>query len=145
MKNITITDVFSGNVDRFKKAKEVEITRETGFPSPARDHFERPLSLDEHLIRHPAATFFVRVEGNNMNAAGVYDGDILIVDRSITPRPGHLVVALLEGEYTVKLLEKRGQTFYLCSEPSSSHVIPLDDEIDQEIWGVISYTIHKNI
>lgn len=76
-----------------------------GFPSPADDYIEGKLDLNRHLIKHPAATFFVRVTGNSMTGAGIHSGDLLIVDRSLEPTDGHVVVAVLDGELTVKRLQ----------------------------------------
>lgn len=92
MEEVEITDVYSGNIDRHKSKSGNEFSRETGFPSPARDHYEKPLSLDEHLIHRPAATYFLRVKGDNMRKAGIFSGDILVVDRSIKPVSGQFLL-----------------------------------------------------
>lgn len=144
MDEVKITDVYSGRVDRHKNAGNNEFSRETGFPSPARDHYEEPLSLDDYLIHRPAATFFVRVKGNSMQDAGIFSDDILVVDRSVKPVSGHIVVILLEGEHAVRRLERRGGNMYFCSGNADDDV-PITDDLDHEIWGVVSYTIHKHI
>ena len=87
-----------------------------GFPSPAEDYFEQALDLHELLIDHPAATFFVRVEGDSMRDAHIYSGDILIVDRSLTAQNGKIVVALLNGSFTVKRLKIKGKKIFLIPE-----------------------------
>ena len=79
---------------------------EAGFPSPADDHIEGKLDLNEHLVRRPAATFFVRASGQSMRDAGIFDGDLLIIDRGVTPQPDDIVIAILEGDLTVKRLKK---------------------------------------
>lgn len=141
--DIEITTVHSGNIDRYKKRNDNNLGRETGFPSPARDYYEKPLSLDEHLIRRPAATYFVRLKGNNLNNIGIYSEDILVVDRSIKPVSGHLVIVRLDGRNTVRKLERRGEELYFCTGKSDD--LHIDEELDYEIWGVVSYTIHKQI
>jgi len=78
-----------------------------GFPSPADDYIDRHLDLHEHLIEHPAATFYVRASGDSMVGAGIHDGDLLIVDRAVEPRDGHIVIAVVHGELTVKRLRRR--------------------------------------
>src|SRR5215831_7665344 len=78
-----------------------------GYPSPADDYLEGPLDLNEHLITHPTATFFVRVAGESMREAGIHSGDVLVVDRALTPRNGSIVIAVVNGELTVKRLAKR--------------------------------------
>lgn len=114
-----------------------------GFPSPADDYTEQKLDLNEHLIKHPAATFFVRVEGNSMIDAGIKSGDILIVDRALPVSNGAVVVAHIQGEFTVKRVEHRDNQLYLV--PANNNYSPLlvTPEMDIEIWGVVSYVIHK--
>ena len=87
-----------------------------GFPSPADDYIESRLDLNEFLIRHPSATFYMRVTGDSMTGAGIYPGDILIVDRAITPRHGNIIIAVLNGEMTVKRLIRQYGTTYLAAE-----------------------------
>lgn len=145
MDELNITDIYSGNADRSGQGGSNRFTKETGFPSPAQDHYEKSLSLDEYIIRHPAATYFVRVEGDSMQKAGILSGDILVVDRSVKPVSGHLIVVLLDTRYTIKQLEKRGRGFYLCSGLSSEEEIPITDDLDYEIWGVVTYAIHKYV
>ncbi len=116
---------------------------EGGFPSPAEDSIEKELNLNELLIEHPAATFFIRVQGDSMQEAKIDSGDILIVDRSTPPSSGRIVVAVLNGEFTVKrLLVKEGRIF-LKAENSKFPLIAINEETDFRIWGVVTYIIHK--
>ncbi len=114
-----------------------------GFPSPASDYVEDKLDLNEHLIRHPASTFFVRVAGDSMIGAGIFDGDILIVDRSIKPINLNIVIAVLDDEFTVKrlLISKNGAILY----PENPKYKPVEIKSDSGliIWGVVTYVIHK--
>jgi len=112
-----------------------------GFPSPADDYIENAISLDEHLVQHPAATFCLRVMGDSMIEVGIFPNDLLIVDRSIEPQSGHIVVAAVNGENTVKrLLKKRGK-IYLVPENKKFQPIEIKDENDFQIWGVVIHSV----
>ena len=116
---------------------------QAGCPSPADDHMERSLDLNEHLVRNPAATFFVRVQGESMRDAGIHGGDILVVDRSLTPADRQIVVAMLDGDFTVKRLRrKNGQVFL---EAGNDTFPPIEISENQEfvIWGVVAFIIHQ--
>ena len=114
-----------------------------GFPSPADDHIEGKLDLNEHLIRHPAATFFARATGESMKDAGIFDGDLLVVDRSITPQPADIVIAVLHGELTVKRLKKQNSAWILTAENPTFPDIPIDDP-SCEVWGVVTHSIRRH-
>lgn len=114
-----------------------------GFPSPADDYLERELDLHELLVDHPAATFFVRVQGESMSGAGLASGDILIVDRSLSPQSGKIVVALLNGEFTVKRLLREGEQVSLVPDNPRYKSIVVTSEDDFQIWGVVTYVIHR--
>jgi DNA polymerase V len=114
-----------------------------GFVSPADDHLEAELDLNEHLIKHPAATFFVRAKGDSMQGAGIFDNDILIVDRSLTPQNEDVVIAAVAGELTVKrLVVKLGRPWLYPANPSYKP-IPIKEGSELYIWGVVIHTIHK--
>ena len=114
-----------------------------GFPSPADDFIENKLDLNEKLIRHPAATFFVKVEGNSMIKAGIQPGDMLIVDRALEPRSGGIVVAVINGEFTVKRIEKKQNRIYLVPENTGYKPIEITEEMDFKVWGVVTNVIHS--
>ncbi len=114
-----------------------------GFPSPADDYIEGSLDLNEHLIQHPAATFFVRVSGLSMIDAGMYPDDILIVDKSIEPIHGKIVIAAIDGELTVKRLYKKNGIIRLMPENENFTPIDLESETDLIIWGVVTNVIHS--
>jgi DNA polymerase V len=120
-----------------------DVGLKAGFPSPAEDYVEHPLDLHELLIEHPAATFFVRVEGDSMKGAGMQSGDILIVDRSLAPQNGKIVVALLNGEFTVKRLKMEDKKICLTSENPRYPPIEVAAESDFQVWGVVTYVIHR--
>lgn len=113
-----------------------------GFPSPADDYVEKTLDLNELCIKQPAATFFVRVEGESMLGAGIHPNDILVVDRSIEPVPGKIVVCALNGELTVKRLDCENDQLKLKAENPNYPDIELHEEIDMIVWGVVTNVIH---
>ena len=113
-----------------------------GFPSPAEDHIEDRIDLNEQLVKNPPATFFVRVKGNSMTGAGIFDGDTLVVDRSLEAASGSVVVAVVDGELTVKrLCLRRGKVRLL---PENPEFPPIEFRDGQElvVWGVVTNVIH---
>lgn len=114
-----------------------------GFPSPADDYVEEKLSLDRYLIKNPASTFFLRVSGTSMTGAGIYPNDILIVDRSLEPKNKDVVIALIDGELTVKRFVKANNKFYLKPENPDFKPIEIPQDREFMIWGVITNVIHK--
>ena len=115
---------------------------QAGFPSPADDYIEAHLDLNEHLIKHPAATFFVKAEGNSMIGANIQSGDLLIVDRSITPTHGKIVIAAINGELTVKTLSQQAGKVQLLPANPEFPAIDITEESDLVIWGVVTHVIH---
>ncbi len=114
----------------------------SGFPSPAQDYDGRKLDLNEHLVKKPAATFFVNVTGDSMEGLGIHDSDLLVVDRSIDPRPGQILVAMVEGEVTVKRYERIGRRPYFISGNPRYAPLPVAD-LECQVWGVVSAVIHQ--
>jgi DNA polymerase V len=113
-----------------------------GFPSPADDYIDQSLNLHEHLIEHPAATYFVRASGNSMVGAGIHDGDLLVVDRALEPRDGHVVIAAVHGELTVKRLRRSHGRLYLISDSDGYPPLTITEDMDLHVWGVCRYVIH---
>jgi DNA polymerase V len=114
-----------------------------GFPSPADDFAEASLDLNELCISHPAATFFVRVVGESMILAGIFPGDILIVDRSLTAKNDNIVVAAVEGDFTVKRFRRTGESVELIPENESMVPVSFTARDDVLIWGVVTFVIHQ--
>jgi DNA polymerase V len=113
-----------------------------GFPSPAQDCFEGRIDLNKHLIADISCTFLVRVSGHSMDGAGICDGDELVVDRSLTPADGNVVVAIIDGELTVKRLRlERGQVRLAAENPGYPDVI-VPELAELSIWGVVSRCLH---
>jgi len=114
-----------------------------GFPSPAQDYIEENLDLNEYLIEHPMATYFVKVEGYSMINAGIYPGDILIVDRSLEPAHKKIIIAIVDGELTVKRLHEIEGKWFLEPENPEFESIEITGDMSFKIWGVVTYAIHK--
>lgn len=114
-----------------------------GFPSPAEDHIDQKLDLNELLIRNPAATFFVRVAGESMIGCGIHHGDILVVDRSLQAAHGRIVVAILHGELTVKRLMCRADSWCLEAANPAYPAVVITEENGCEVWGVVTSVIHQ--
>jgi DNA polymerase V len=116
-----------------------------GFPSPADDYIEGRLSLDEHLIQHKDATFFVRAKGSSMVGAGIFDNDLLVVDKSLTPSSGDIVIAVIDGELTVKRLIQRDGKVILKPENPRFKEIELKEGQELQVWGVVTSTVKRFI
>ena len=121
------------------------LTVAAGFPSPAENYIEEKLNLDKHLIKNKESTFFVRVSGDSMINVGIFDNDILVVDRSLVPARQSIVIASIDGELVVKKLVKDRikKYFYLKSENKNYPDIRLNSNSDTIIWGIVTYTIHS--
>lgn len=114
-----------------------------GFPSPADDYIDQEIDLNRHLIRNPNATYIVHAEGDSMTGAGIYSGDALIVDRSLEPRPGSIVIACIEGELTVKKLIFQDGKPYLSAANPNYPAIEIREGDEMVIWGVVTKNIHN--
>ena len=115
-----------------------------GFPSPAEEHEDRPLDFNELLVRNPASTFAVKAQGDSMVGAGIHDGDICVVDRSLKPVDGSIIVALVNGEFTMKRLRMKAGRVWLKPENSNYPDIPITEGTEFEIWGVIPKSVRMH-
>jgi len=113
-----------------------------GFPSPADEYLEGKLDLNQHLIHHPLATYFVRVSGESMLGAGIHPGDLLIVDRSIDARDGKIIVAVVNGELLVKRLKLEGDRAILVAENPDYPQLRITEAMEFQVWGVVTNVIH---
>lgn len=113
-----------------------------GFPSPAESEMDGELDVNDLLIKHPAATFFVRVAGSSMIKAGIHHNDLLVVDRSLEPLSGKIVIAAVNGELTVKRLCKEGAKVQLVAENDAYPPIDISEDMELHIWGVVTNVIH---
>ena len=116
---------------------------EAGFPSPADDYMEGSLDLNRHVIKHPSATYFVRASGDSMTGAGIFDGDLLIVDRSLEPVHGKVAIIEVDGQLTVKRLYKLNGRTLLQSENESYPPIELKEGNEVVVWGVVTHVLHS--
>ncbi|HIF88351.1 MAG TPA: translesion error-prone DNA polymerase V autoproteolytic subunit [Candidatus Thioglobus sp.] len=118
---------------------------QAGFPSPADDHLEDSLDLNTHLIQHKESTFFVKAQGESMLDAGIHQGDILVVDKSLTPKSGKIVIAVVDGEFTVKRLHKYKGIITLKAENPEFEDIKIEGATELIIWGVVTSVIHQYV
>ena len=138
-----IKEIFRSQPSIALKCPLIGIQIPAGFPSPAQDYIEENLDLNEYLIEHPMATYFVKVEGYSMINAEIYPGDILIVDRAVEPVHKKIVIAIVDGELTVKrLLSEKGK-WYLAPDNPEFESIEINEDMNFKIWGVVTYAIHK--
>lgn len=116
---------------------------QAGFPSPADDYIDKKINLHEFLVRNKSATFFLKAHGESMLGAGIYDGDLLIVDRSIEASHNKIVIAVIDGELTVKRLLRRPHQVVLAPENPDYPEFDITHKEHVYIWGVVTYAIHK--
>ena len=114
-----------------------------GFPSPADDFKEVRISLDKELVKNKDATFYARVSGDSMIEAGLDDGDLIVIDRSLNPENGKIAVCFIDGDFTVKRIKKEKGKFYLMPENKKYKPIELSEDNELIIWGVVEYVIKK--
>jgi len=123
---------------------DVQTANATGFTAAADDYMERGIDLNEQLIRNKPATFFMRVRGNSMTGAGIFDGDVVIVDRSVKAMSGRVIIATLDGEMMIRRLEKTFNKVRLIPETTKLSALEIDPyNSDFSIWGVVTYVIHS--
>ena len=113
-----------------------------GFPSPAEDHIDVNLNLNDYLVKHPSSTFYIYVKGDSMVGSGIYDGDLMVIDRSLEPRSNGVVVAVIDGEFTVKKIYKKNNQIYLLPNNKNYKPIHIKEHMDFQIWGVVTHSIH---
>ena len=116
---------------------------QAGFPSPAEDFTDTKLDLNQFLIKHPSSTFFVRVAGDSMIEAGIFENDLVIVDRSLTPTSGQIILAVVEGEFTIKKFVKQKNDIWLYPANSNYQPLKILEGTVFQVWGVVTYTIKK--
>ncbi len=112
-----------------------------GFPSPAMDFTEMSIDLNKHLIKHPSATFYGKVKGQSMKDAGIHEGDLLIIDKSLRPQDGKIAVCFIDGEFTVKRIRLEKNCCWLVAENKDYPPIKVTEDNDFLIWGIVTYVI----
>ena len=150
LKKVLLTETKVSEILTPEKTKEYSLPMflesvSAGFPSPADDYIEGKLDMNEFLIRNPSATFFVRVTGESMIDAGIQSGDILVVDRSLTPKSGSIVISVINGEILVKRLQKEKNEIWLYPDNANYKPIEITSEMSFDVWGVVAFVIHSYI
>lgn len=141
---IGTNDLLIAAPDTLRVARPLFLSRvPAGSPAPAEDHVDGCLDLNEHLIEHRESTFFIRVQGQSMTGAGINDGDLLVVDRAIEPHDGDIVVAVVDGDLTLKRLQKRNGHVRLLPENPCFLPIEFADGQELSIWGVATSVVHS--
>ena len=113
-----------------------------GFPSPAEDYVDVSLNLNDYLVKHPSSTFYIYVKGDSMIGSGIYDGDLMVVDRSLEPQSNNVVVAVIDGEFTVKKIYKKNNQIYLLPDNKNYQPIHIKEGMDFQVWGIVTHSIH---
>ena len=143
IKTIDNLEFFTVSVESKKETPFIDTMVSAGFPSPADDYLDLPIDLNEYLVENSAATFYIRVSGNSMQDEGIYDGDLLVVDRSKTPKNNDIVIGVLNGEFTVKKIQKTKTKLFMVAANKEYKKIEITEEMDFSVWGVVTYVIHK--
>lgn len=144
------TDRFELHISRSDVSSRVELQYadggvKAGFPSPAQDYVDEWIDLNSYLVPHPSSTFYARVSGDSMCEEGIDDGDLLIVDKSLTPEDGDLAVCCIDGEFTLKRLKiTRGNRLYLVPSNRKYKTIEITEDNDFMVWGIVTTTIKQN-
>jgi len=136
-------DFYSVDESAFEKIPLFEAAVQAGFPSPVDDNID--IDLHDHLVKNPSTTFCVKAIGESMKDAGIKSGDVMIVDKSLEPKNRSIVLAVIDGEFTVKRVNVNENELYLMPENDSFTPIKITTEMDFKIWGVVTYIIHKAI
>lgn len=136
-------DIYRADTESDLSLPFADMGIKAGFPSPAQDFMDLSIDLNNELIRHPASTFYGRVKGDSMIDAGVNDGDILIIDKSLEPKNGDMAVCFIDGEFTIKYIKIEKTVIWLV--PANEHYKPIKvtEENDFLIWGIVTYSIKK--
>ena len=113
------------------------------FPSPADDYLDMDLNLHDYLVQHPSATFCVRAIGDSMVDAGIQSSDVMVIDRSLTPKNNDIILAVVNGEFTVKRIKKSEDELYLMPANENYKPMKITEEMNFQVWGVVTFSIHK--
>ena len=143
IKSTSSIDFYSADVSTELALPIIEGGIAAGFPSPAADYIDLSIDLNKELVRNPSSTFFGRVKGSSMKDAGITEGDVLVIDKSIIPFDGATAVCFIDGEFTLKRIEVRKDALYLVTANESFKPIKVTAENDFVVWGVVTYVIKK--
>ena len=145
LKHTDILDFFAVDETTLLSIPMFSDSVQAGFPSPAEDHLDLDLNLNDYLVQNPSATFCVKAIGESMKDAGIKSGDIMIVDKSLEPKNRSIVLAVIDGEFTVKRVNVNNDDLYLMPENSNFSPIKITEEMDFQVWGIVTYIIHKAV
>lgn len=134
-------DIYSALTDTTLELPLISTGISAGFPSPALDFVDLTIDLNRHLIKHPSATFYGRVKGDSMKEAGIGDGDLLVIDKSIEPCDGKIAVCYIDGEFTLKRIVFDKEGLWLMPENKKYKPIKIEEHNDLQIWGVVTHVI----
>lgn len=136
-------DIYRADTESDLSLPFADMGIKAGFPSPAQNFMDLSIDLNNELIRHPASTFYGRVKGDSMIDAGVNDGDILIIDKSLEPKNGDMAVCFVDGEFTIKYIKIEKTVIWLVPANKLYKPIKVTEENDFLIWGIVTYSIKK--
>lgn len=134
-------DIYSAMTETALELPFIDQGISAGFPSPALDFVDLSIDLNKHLIKHPSATFYGRVKGQSLKNAGITEGDLLIIDRSLEPVNGKIAVCYIDGEFTAKRIKKTKDELWLMPENDDYHPIKIEEENNLIIWGIVTHVI----
>lgn len=144
LKNLHNTKVFDFYAPDYSTELElpyVDVGISAGFPSPADDFLELTIDLNKHLIKHKDSTFFAKVKGHSMKNAGIFDGDLLVIDKSLAPQDGKIAICQIDGEFTVKRIKIENEVVWLIAENEEYKPIKVTEENELMIWGIVIHSI----
>lgn len=136
-------DIFSANTDSELELPYISAGISAGFPSPALDFIDLSIDLNRHLIKHPSSTFYGRVKGNSMIDAGIHDGDLLVIDKSLDPADDKIAVCYIDGEFTLKRIRFEKDCCWLMPANEAYQPIKVTEDNDFLIWGIVTHVIKK--
>jgi len=137
----TILDFYAPDYSTELELPYVDVGISAGFPSPADDFIELTIDLNRELIKHKDSTFFAKVKGNSMKNAGIFDGDLLIIDKSLEPQDGKIAICQIDGDFTVKRIKKENDVVWLIAENEDYKPIKVTEENELMIWGIVIHSI----
>ena len=137
----TILDFYTPDFSTELELPYVDVGISAGFPSPADDFIELTIDLNRELIKHKDSTFFAKVKGNSMKNAGIFDGDLLIIDKSLEPQDGKIAICQIDGDFTVKRIKKENDIVWLIAENEDYKPIKVTEENELMIWGIVIHSI----
>jgi DNA polymerase V len=137
----TILDFYAPDYSTELELPFVDVGISAGFPSPADDFIELTIDLNRELIKHKDSTFFAKVKGNSMKNAGIFDGDLLIIDKSLEPQDGKIAICQIDGDFTVKRIKKENDVVWLIAENEDYKPIKVTEENELMIWGIVIHSI----